>query len=214
MPKSKRDVTEADLARIADAMADPDPEPIEDPDEAAPIEEPPVDTIAVAAAERRKRLLGDLDAETAALFTDDDLIKIEAEEQAKAKAEQKKQALATIRATAKQIAQVEHDLISASVLRSDDDRRRLAEPVTFRVRLPGDGAGHRGQNGLRVDGFLYQDGREYTRPRAIFESLQANHYRAWLSEYQFRFLDQHKPGNSAAARLAETLPQFEVKNAA
>lgn len=169
--------------------------------------------IAPGAAERRKRLLGGLELERAALVTDEDLEKIEAEEREKALAEQKKQALADVRAAARQIARVEHDLIAASVLRSDDERRRLAEPVTFRVRLPGDGAGHRGQNGFRVDGFLYQDGQTYTRPRAIFESLQANHYRAWLSEIQFKTLDQHKLGGSAVEVLAQTLPHFEVSHA-
>ncbi len=119
-----------------------------------------------------------------------------------------------MRAVARQHAQVEHDLIAPSVLRSEEDRRRLAEPVTFKVMLPGDGAGHRGQNGFRVDGFLYQAGRTYTRSRAVFESLQANHYRAWHSELQFRLLDQHKPGGSATERLAETIPRFEVANAA
>lgn len=210
MAKSKREVTDADLERIAAELAADGPDPIEEPDEAAPITEPPVDV----AAERRKRLLGDLDPETAALFTDEDLEKIETEERAKARAEKRKQALADVRATAQQMARIEQDLIAPSVLRSDEDRRRLAEPVTFRVRLPGNGAGHHGQNGLRVDGFLYQDGRTYTRPRAIFESLQANHFRAWLSEMQFRLLDQHKPGGSAIERLAETLPQFEVRDAA
>ena len=167
-----------------------------------------------AAAARRHRLLGDLDAETAALFTDEELEKIEVEERAKALAEQKKQAMADVRAVARQRARVEHDLIAPSVLRSEAERRRLAEPVTFRVSLPGDGAGHTGQNGFRVDGRLYQDGQTYTEPRAIFESLLSNHYRARLNEVQFKTLDQHKAGGSAREVLAQTLPSFEVNRAA
>lgn len=166
------------------------------------------------AVERRKRLLGDLDAETAALFSDEDLAKIEADERAKALAEKKKQALADVRSTARHLALVDNDLIPASTLRSEEERRRLAEPVTFRVMLPGDGAGHHGRNGFRVDGFLYQVGRTYTRSRAVFESLQANHYRAWLNEVRFKTLDQHKAGQTAEEVLAQTIPRFEVVNAA
>lgn len=176
-----------------------------------PITEPAPSVIEAAA--RRQRLLGDLDPETAALFTDDELENIEREERAKASEEQKKQAMADVRAVARQRARIEHDLISPSVLRSEADQKRLAEPVTFRVTLPGDGAGHHGRNGLLVDGFLYQAGQPYVRPRAIFESLQANTYFAWRNEVQFKTLDQHKPGGSAIEVLSRTMPQFEIAHA-
>lgn len=160
---------------------------------------------------RRQRLLGGLDAETAALFTDEELENIEREERVRAAAEQKKQALTDIRATARQRARVEHDLIAPSVLRSEAEQRRLSEMVTFRVVLPGDGAGHRGPNGIRVDGRIFQDGQTYTEPRIVFESLLPNLYRAWFNEYQFKTLDQHKPGHTATERLGDMIPQFEVR---
>lgn len=163
-----------------------------------------------AALARRQRLLGDVDAETAALFTDDELERIEREEGEKAAAERKKQALSDVRASARQRARVEQDLIAPSVLRSEAEQKRLSEQVTFRVRLPGDGAGHHGRNGFRVDGRLFQVGGTYTEPRVVYESLLSNHYRAWLSEVQFKTLDQHKPGGSAIEILAETIPQLEI----
>lgn len=163
-----------------------------------------------AMAARRARLLGDLDPETAALFSDEELEKIEREEAAKAAEEKKKQALADVRATARQRARVEQDLIHPSVLRTADEQKRLAEPVTFRVRLPSDGAGHHGRNGIRVDGRLYQDGRTYTEPRVVVETLQEIHYRAHLNEVKFKTLDQQKPGGSAVEVLAHHIPEFVV----
>lgn len=175
--------------------------------------DPPVSVAAEAAAERRQRLLGDIDPETAALFSDEELEKIEREERERAAAEQKKQALADVRGVARQRARVEHDLISPSVLRSEADQRRLAEMVTFKITLPGDGAGHNGQNGFRVDGRLYQAGRTYTEPRIVFESLMANHYRTWLNEIEFSTMNQQKPGGSAREVLSRTRPQFEIEHA-
>ncbi len=172
------------------------------------------EVIAEEAAARRQRLLGDLDPETAALYTDAELAEIEREENEKALAARKKQGLQDIRATARQLARVENDLIPADTLRSEAEVKRLSEPVKFRVMLPGDGAGHRGRNGFRVDGYLFQVGREYTRSRAVFESLLSNHWRAWLNEVTFKTLDQHKAGNSAVEILNQTLPRFEVANAA
>lgn len=159
---------------------------------------------------RRQRLLGDMDPETAALFTDEELEKIEREEKEKALAEQKRQALADVRAIARTNAQVEHDLIPAATLRSEAEQKRMMEPVTFRVNIPGEGSGHRGQAGFRVNGRLYQNGREYTEPRHVFNSLFEMHYRVHLGEVKFRTLDQHKIGNSAVEVLGRTIPQFEV----
>jgi hypothetical protein len=161
-------------------------------------------------AARRLRLLEGIDPEIADLITDAELDEIEAEERAKAEAERKKQALGTVRAQMRQRARVENDLIAADVLRTDAEKKRLRELVKFRVMLPNDGAGHRGQNGFRVDGRLYQHGHTYTEPRAVFEALQANHYRAWLNEVQFKTLDQHKPGQSAKEVLGHQIPAFEI----
>lgn len=158
----------------------------------------------------RERLLFGVDPEIARLITDEELTAVAEEERAKAGAEQKKKALADVRAAARQQAMAEHDLIAASALLSDTERKRLAKPVTFRVNLPGDGAGHVGRNGFRVDGQLFQVGQTYTRSQAVFESLRANHYRTWLQEIQFRTLDQHKPGNSAVEIMHRTGPRFEV----
>ncbi len=160
---------------------------------------------------RRKRLLEGIDPEIAKLIGDDELEEIERQEQKKAADERKRKAIQLVRASAEQLARVENDLIDASVLRSDSEKKRMAEPVTFKIHLPSDGAGHMGQNGFRVNGFLYQNGMTYTRPRAIAESLQYNHYRAWLSELEFRTLDQHKPGNSARELLGAMIPRFYVE---
>lgn len=164
-----------------------------------------------AVAARRQRLLGDLPPEVAALVTDSDLDKIEREERATALADQKKQALADARSRIRLEARAEIDLIPASQLRSDEERRRLAEKVTFRVGLPNDGAGHRGRNGFRVDGFLYQQGQQYTVTRAKFETLREIHDRAWRSEIRFKTLDQNEPGFGGLHAL---VPHMEVINGA
>jgi hypothetical protein len=155
---------------------------------------------------RRARLLADLPPEIADLVTDEELAKIEAEETQKALAEKKKRALSDIRALARSHAQVEHDLVPADVLRSDDERRRAAELVTFKVNLPDGG----GAPGFRVDGFMYEQGRTYTRPRAVFESLQANHYVTHLWETRFSALNQSERGRSAPELMSRNPPPFEV----
>lgn len=179
----------------------------------AAISEPEPDGEEEKRLARRQRLLGD-NPEAWNLISDEELEKIEREEQDAARMTQRKQALADVRATARQLAQVDYDLISADTLRSDAEKKRLAEPRTFTIRVPGDGAGHNGQSGIRVDGFLYQNGRTYTRPTAVFESLQEIFYRIHLNEVIFRTLDQHKPGNSAVEVLSARMPNFEVRNAA
>lgn len=195
----------AEADREAQAILDGEPR-------REPASEPAV-SVAVpdAAAARRRRLLGDLDAETAALFTDAELEAIEREERDRARLEQKRKALADVRAVARQRAQIEHDLVSADTLRSEEERRRLAEEVEFVVHVPDGGAGE-GQTGIRIDGFIFQEGRRYRRPRAVFESLQEVHYRAWLNEIRFRTLDQHKRGHSAEEIVARTAPRFEAVN--
>jgi hypothetical protein len=159
---------------------------------------------------RRDRLLGGLDPETAALFSDEELETIEREEHKKAGDEKKKQALADVRSAARQRERVEQGLIASSVLLSEEEQRRRAEKVRFRMRVPGDGAGLRGQNGIRTDGHLYQDGQWHTVPRVVWESLMPNIHRAYLNEMRFKTLDQHKPGQSAEEVLSRSFPNLEV----
>jgi hypothetical protein len=159
-----------------------------------------------AAADRRRRLLADLPADQAALITDDELAEIEREEMERALAEQKKKALADARTMARQYARIEHDLIPSGVLRSEEERRRLAEKVRIRIDLPEGG----GATGFRIDGRYYRQGMEYTVTRAQFESMQSMFYRMHLSEVEFATLDQHKRGNSAREVLSRRPPHLEV----
>lgn len=163
-----------------------------------------------ASAARRRRLLADVPAEMAALITDDELIAIELEEAEKALAEQRKKTLTDVRMMARQYARIEHDLIPASVLRGEDERRRLAEPVKILVNLPEGG----GALGFRVDGRLLRNGEEVTVSRAVYESLAHTHYRAHLNEVEFTTLDQHKARNSAKEVLSRRRPQLEILDAA
>jgi hypothetical protein len=176
--------------------------------EAATVGEP--DAVDTERAERRVRLLAGIPADVAALITDEELDKIEREERAKAETERKKLALKMVREELSQRARVEQNLIPASVLRSEEEQRRLGESVRFRIGVPEEGAGHRGQAGFRVDGFHYQNGQIYERPRAVFESLQANNYRTHLNELTFSTLDQHKKGGPAITGAQAVLAQHPL----
>ena len=158
----------------------------------------------------RARTLEGIDPEIALLFSDEELAQYEAEENAKAAAERKKRALEDIRANLRQKARVAENLIAASVLRSEAEKKRLAELVSFRIDMPGNGAGHNGRNGIRIDGFLYAQGQVYTRPRAVFETLQSIFYKAWLQELTFSQLNQNQRGMSPQEVLARQIPRFEV----
>jgi hypothetical protein len=138
------------------------------------------------------------------------LAEIEADEQKKAQDARVAQALKDVRSVVRQEALILNDMIPAAQLRSEAEKRRMNEPVTFEVRVPLGGAGHRGQAGIRVNGFLYQHGQRYTRPRHVFESLREMHYRVHLAEVQFSTLNQDEPGNSAKEVLGRTIPRFEV----
>lgn len=177
------------------------------PDEDANLAPPPA-----AAAPRRDRLLEGIDPAIADLITDAELDEIERREREAAAAARKKKALDAVQAQVRHRMRVEHDLIAADTLRSEAERRRLMEPVRFRVRLPSSGAGDARTAGFMVDGRLFQEGQVYTEPRAVFESLRDIHYRAWKSELMFRTLDQHKPGNSAAELVGQVAPVFEVES--
>lgn len=200
-------LAQADEAVLQEAPAaiEPDPE-IEE----AVAEEAEVEADDTIAADRRRRLLADLPPDQAALITDDELAEIEREAMAVALADQKRQALTDAKALARQYARIEHHLIPSSVLRSEDERRRLAEKVRIRIDLPEGG----GSLGFRIDGRLFRQGMEYTVTRAEFESLQYTFYRAHLNEVEFSTLDQHKRGNSAREVLSRRRPRLEVLNAA
>jgi hypothetical protein len=160
--------------------------------------------------ERRLRLLEGIDPAIADLISDAELDEIEAEERQKAEAERKKRALASVRESLRQKARVENSLIEASVLLSDEEKKRRAKPVKIRINLPANGDPARGANGFRVDGVLYQQGTVRTVPLAVAESLAEQHYRTWLAEIKFTTLDQHKRGNSAAELAGQKIPQFYV----
>jgi hypothetical protein len=161
-------------------------------------------------AERRMRLLEGIDPAIADLISDAELDEIEAEERQKAEAERKKRALASVRESLRQKARVENSLIEASVLLSDEEKKRRAKPVKIRINLPANGDPARGANGFRVDGVLYQQGTVRTVPLAVAESLAEQHYRTWLAEIKFTTLDQHKAGNSAVELAGQKIPQFYV----
>jgi hypothetical protein len=158
--------------------------------------------------ERRLRLLEGIEPAIADLISDSELDEIEAEERQKAEAERKKRAIASVRESLRQKARVENSLIEASVLLSDEEKKRRAKPVKIRINLPANGDPARGANGFRVDGVLYQQGTVRTVPLAVAESLAEQHYRTWLAEIRFATLDQHKPGNSAVELAGQKIPQF------
>lgn len=168
---------------------------------------------AEAAAERRRRLLGDISAADAALFTDEDLLKIEQAADAKAKKARKANALRDVEAAALMYANVGEGVLPQSVLRDDSELKRMNEDVTFRIIVPLGGAGA-GRVGIRINQFLYEYGRTYTRPRHVFESLHEIIYRSNLQEVRFRTLGQDEPGQSPVEVLGRTMPQIEVRRAA
>lgn len=213
MAKSRKPLSEEQKAALLERLADGRAKRAEklaarvsgmlsSPEQAITASAPLADDLAA----RRRRLLADLPADVAALISDEELRTIEAEETKKALDEQRRQALNDVRALARQHARIEHDLVPASVLRSDEERQRLAEPVTFRVNLPEGG----GAPGFRIDGFMFQNGRVYTRPRAVYESLLSTHYQAHLWEARFSLLNQTDRGKSAPEVLTKRPPAFEV----
>lgn len=204
MSEKMRALREAKKARVAEAA----PVEEQEADEPTPIREPEVDEDAVAA--RRRRLLDGLPPEVAALISDADLAEIEAEETKKALADQKKKALADARGLARQYARIEHGLVPGDVLRSEDERKRLAEKVRIRVDLPEGG----GALGFKIDGQLIHNGWEGEVTRAQYESLNYSFYRMHLNEVEISTLDQQKRGNSAREVLSRRRPQLEVRNAA
>jgi hypothetical protein len=165
---------------------------------------------------RRRQLLQGVPDDIASLISDEELAKIEAEERAKAESESKKLALSLVRDQMRQRARVEANLIPADVLRSEAEKARLAELVTFRINLPDGGTG--GLPGPRIDGRIYQNGMVYTEPRAVFDSLQEMHYRVHVNEVEFLDLNQmnvFRRGDDVRTRPAQIIlarrpPPFEV----
>lgn len=179
------------------------------PDEADEVADAAGDSVVSTsdeATERRRRLLADVDPETAELFTDEELAAIEAAEEKKANDERKSLARKDIAARAKMLAQVKNLTLPPSVLRDDDLARYLNEEVTDRLDLP-PGSMPPGKEGISVNGFMYQNGRTYTRPRHVWQSLWRTQYDLTLRELMFELNNQDKPGRSAREVLHRTVGQ-------
>lgn len=156
-----------------------------------------------AAAERRRRLLGDVPLDLAARITEAQLdkleadkAKIEAEELERAQNEVLKNVLANVREEAKVRARVAAGLVSDDVLRTEAELRYMNEEIEFRIDVPL-GAMPSGKEGIHVNGFLYQYNLIYKRPRHVFASLHETMYRAQMAELKFSLMNQQKPGMSA-----------------
>ncbi len=167
------------------------------------------------ADERRRQLLAGIAPEIAALISDEELAEIQAEEDAKAESERKANALKSVRASLRQRARVDNDLIPASVLMSETEKKRKNELHTFVFSMPKRGTAQT----LRVDGRLFYSGVTYTEPYHVMESIRRQHYLVHLHEMQFRELDQDKVfkrGDDARGftpaqiLLADNPPRFEI----
>lgn len=168
-----------------------------------------VATFEAREARRAKWLVG-IPADVAALITDDEIDRMEAEENAKAEEERKKKALEQVRLSMRHHARVENDLMDASTLRTKEQREWLAEKGKITINLPLNGSGDpaRGPNCFRVNGRVFSNGHEYEVTRAEYQSLAYNHYGQWLHELRFSMLSQ-SDGESAKAVLARQIPAFD-----
>lgn len=155
----------------------------------------------------RDSLLAGLSDETRALLSDEDIDEILADERRRAAEEQKKEARTKAREEIRHRMRVEHGLLSAETLRSRAENERLKSKVRIRFELPGDGAGHQGANGIRIDGRLYAVRTWHTVSVAEYESIREMHYNAWINETQFKTLDQaSRFGITTMNRLQGTTP--------
>lgn len=182
----------------APAAADSEPEVIE------PVVEP-----GESLDERRRRLLGDVPPDLAARITEAQLDKLEAdkkrieeEEQERASAEVLKNVLADIREDAKMRARASAGLISQEVIRTEAELKYMNEEIEFRIDVPLGGM-PLGKEGITVNGFLFQYGQIYKRPRHVFASLHETMARAHMAELKFSRMNQDKPGMEAAAIFAQ-----------
>lgn len=138
----------------------------------------------------RETLLQHLTAEERELISDDDLIRIKRRQDEKAAAERKKDVLEKLEADMLHRARVEQGLLSAKTLRTAEERARLAQKVRVKIEMPG--AVLQQIQGFRIDGRMYEAGREYEMTRAEYESLRETHYRVHVNEIRFAVLDQDK----------------------
>lgn len=193
------------------AAEEPEQAQAEEPDAAgAAMGEPEPMPETASAMARRRRLLGDLAPEAQAMFSDEDLARIDAEEEERAQKERKKQYLADIRATAQMHARIGAGLLSASVLRDDELQKYMNQEIEFVIDLPL-GSMPAGKEGIRFNSFWYQNGRKYVRPRHVVASIMEVHYKAHLAEVMFSTMNQDKPGGEAQRVLSRTMPRIVVR---
>lgn len=138
----------------------------------------------------RDTLLQHLTAEERELISDDDLLRIKARQDKKAADERKKDVLEKLEADMLHRARVEQGLLSAKTLRTAEERARLAQKVRVKIEMPGSVLQQ--IQGFRIDGRMYEAGREYEMTRAEYESLRDTHYRVHVNEIRFAVLDQDK----------------------
>lgn len=160
----------------------PGPEP-----EAPPVYEPEDNW-----PERRRVLLQGMDPATAALITDDKLREIETKVAKKAHDERLKAALEKLEDDMLHRARVEENLLSASTLRTMEEREYLATKIRVRFALPDEGSGHQGRNGFRVDGRIYENNMWHEMTVAEMLSLRETHYNCHINEVRFSTLDQSR----------------------
>lgn len=155
----------------------------------------------------RDTLLAGLSEETRSLLTDADIDQILQEERLRASDEQRKKAREKAREEIRHRMRVEHGLLDAATLRTREQNERLKSKVRIRFDLPGDGAGHQGSNGIRIDGRLLAVRTWHTVSVAEYESIREMHYNAWINETQFKTLDQaSRFGITTMNRLQGTTP--------
>lgn len=174
-PEPEPDEEELYAPPIVDAEPDPEPDApvaVTEPDAMDP--------------ELRSLLVG-LDPEVADKFSEEELRDILGVAKQKALDQKMEAARKSITLRAATQARIAAGLVDAEVLRSEEEQARLDEQVTFRVRLPSEGSGHK-KRGIYLDGICYEHGRMYTRSRAVFETVNEIQSRAWQHEFIFRGL--------------------------
>ena len=167
-------------------------EPEDDLDEDEDIDEVPRGPVIEDGWPERKLFLLSLitDPELRDEITDAELRAMDARISKKARDERRKAALESLEDELLHRARVDENLLNANTLRTMEEKARLAEMVRVRFTLPGDGAGHRGPNGFRVDGRIWENGQWNIMTVAEMESLRETHYLAHVAEIQFATLDQ------------------------
>jgi hypothetical protein len=181
---------------------------IEEPE----IEEPPRGPVMDDPWPERRRFLLSLirDPELRDEITDEELRAMDARITKKAHDERRKAAMAAFEDEMLHRARVDEGLKDPKTLRTMDENARLASKVRVRFVLPGDGSGHQGPNGFRIDGRIIENGQWVEMTMAEYESRREEHYAAHLAEVQFSTLDQarkaglgmnHRAQGTTAARV-------------